>query len=377
MYKRPAVLGIDANSPKVAPKMQTERMLQDLGNNTGNMLFSEGLFTVLKDAKRCSYHFTPQDIAGCDVIVIAAANWISPYSDFGDLAKRIEASKLPVVISGIGAQIYNGNNTPELKPGTMRLIQLASETSKAISVRGEFSCEVLNAYGIKNAVATGCPSLLLAGSKGPSLSIGVAPQPADVALHSTRHLYNKVGGFQAYLYREAMRLKTDLILQSELVDMFYVFGSAMDASKVALGDEALKSAYGDVAAAKEYLKAHGKAFVTLDEWLQYLKTIKFCIGSRVHGTIATLLAGVPAVLIAHDTRTEELAKQMGLPCVPEAAVDASKPFDIASYYSHDQFNAFLTHYPKYRAKFVEFMASVGLPFDDAYEGLSAPARQVA
>ncbi|MGZ8915240.1 MAG: polysaccharide pyruvyl transferase family protein [Methylobacter sp.] len=371
MYHQPAVLGIDAISPKIAPRIQTERMLQDLGNNTGNILFSESLYTVLKNAKRCSYHFRPQDIAGCDVIVIAAANWISPYSDFGDLAKRIEATGLPVIICGIGAQIYNGNNTPELKPGLMRLLKLASECSKAISVRGAFSCEVLNTYGIKNGVATGCPSLLLAGSKGPSLSFSGGLAPANVAIHSTRHLYNKADGFQAYLYREALRLKTELILQSELVDMFFVFGSEIEEEKAAVCDEILTTAYGqDVAVVKEYLKKHGKPLVTLTEWLAYLKTIKFCIGSRVHGTIASLLAGVPSVLIAHDTRTEELAVQMGLPYTREKDVDADTPLDYSTYYAHGKFNEFLSHYTTYRTIFADFFNAVGLPFDADYAGIS-------
>lgn len=370
MYKKPAVLGTDAIEPNVINRMSPQRRLEHIGN-TGNLLFAESLYNVLRNAVRCSYHFMPHHIEGCDVIVIAGANWINSFSDFAELAKKVEATNLPVVISGIGAQVADVNKLPEIKPGTLRLLKIASERSKALSVRGNFSCEVLNKYGIKNAVSTGCPSLLLAGKNGPKLRIEDSLNINDTVLHSTRHAFLKVKDFQAFLYREAIRLDVDILLQSELADMFFLYDTQTDWGSDQKFQDAVKSAYGaDIEKIKSYLHRHGKVFDTLESWMQYLASKSFCVGSRVHGTIASLLSGTPATLIAHDSRTEEMSQQMGLPYILEKDVGTSHHFSPIDYYDTRKFHKFIEHYPVYRNKFIEYFDSVGLPFDKDYAGVN-------
>jgi hypothetical protein len=44
------------------------------------------------------------------------------------------------------------------------------------------------------------------------------------------------------------------------------------------------------------------------------------MGSRIHGNISALLAGVPAVVIVHDSRTLELARYHEIPYIMAADV---------------------------------------------------------
>jgi len=371
MFRNPAVIGVNVKSPNVVAGGPPDRMLQDLGNNIGNILFTESLYSVLRNSRRSTYHFASIDFAGCDVVVVAAANWMNSHSDFGALAKRLEQARLPVVICGIGAQVSPGEKIPSLKDGTLRLIQLAAESSKAISVRGDFSCDVLDEYGIKNVISTGCPSLLLAGASGPKLREDSTFSTSDVTLHATRHLFNRSeDGFQNYLYRQALRLGSDIVLQSELADIYCALDVNLDESKRGVTEEIFASAYGEESVLiKSYLRTHGKVFVRLSDWVEYLITKKFCIGSRVHGTIASLIAGTPAVLMAHDKRTEEMAIRMGLPFVLEKDVDTSRPLDPKNYYDAEKFKAFVTHYDSYRRNFISFFDTVGLPFDFEFSGV--------
>jgi polysaccharide pyruvyl transferase WcaK-like protein len=54
-------------------------------------------------------------------------------------------------------------------------------------------------------------------------------------------------------------------------------------------------------------------FRTLQEWTNFHKeNTDFTLSSRIHGCIASLLAGKPALLIQHDQRTRELAETMGV-----------------------------------------------------------------
>ena len=48
-------------------------------------------------------------------------------------------------------------------------------------------------------------------------------------------------------------------------------------------------------------------------WIEDLQGFDFSFGTRIHGTIAALLAGTPAVVLAHDSRTLELARYFDIP----------------------------------------------------------------
>ncbi len=48
-------------------------------------------------------------------------------------------------------------------------------------------------------------------------------------------------------------------------------------------------------------------FLDPKAWFAHLANYDFSFGTRIHGNIAALLAGTPALLLAHDSRTLELA----------------------------------------------------------------------
>ena len=48
-------------------------------------------------------------------------------------------------------------------------------------------------------------------------------------------------------------------------------------------------------------------------WFDHLATYEFSFGTRIHGNIAAVLAGTPAVVLAHDSRTLELAAYHKIP----------------------------------------------------------------
>ena len=54
-------------------------------------------------------------------------------------------------------------------------------------------------------------------------------------------------------------------------------------------------------------------FLDPKTWFDHLAQYDFSFGTRIHGNIAALLAGTPAVLLAHDSRTLELADYHQIP----------------------------------------------------------------
>ena len=185
MFKAPLIVGVhQAADWRSRPIKDT---LQGLGENTGNMMFTESLLRAISGAKWGSFSLTPEELDGRDAIVLAAANWINSFEDFGWLVERLERSKLPVILVGVGAQSSLKMEIPVLKPGTLKLLQLVSQRSESIAARGAFTCEVLSSYGINIALPTGCPSLLLAGRAGPSIAFPDAITASSCCVHSTRH----------------------------------------------------------------------------------------------------------------------------------------------------------------------------------------------
>jgi hypothetical protein len=54
-------------------------------------------------------------------------------------------------------------------------------------------------------------------------------------------------------------------------------------------------------------------FLDPKTWFDHLAQYDFSFGTRIHGNIAALLAGTPALLLAHDSRTLELAEYHEIP----------------------------------------------------------------
>jgi polysaccharide pyruvyl transferase WcaK-like protein len=65
------------------------------------------------------------------------------------------------------------------------------------------------------------------------------------------------------------------------------------------------------------LVAKFHVFSNAADWISFHKmNTDFTISSRIHGCIASLLAGKPAMLVQHDPRTMELAETMGVSAIP-------------------------------------------------------------
>jgi polysaccharide pyruvyl transferase WcaK-like protein len=364
LFRRVAlVLGIDSRIEQSSSNSM-RRLLENYGNNTGNLVFAEAIFRTLKNVRRSPYAFSNAEASECDVIVIAAANWLNPYSDFGNLADRLAETKRPVVIVGIGAQSSLERSIPELKSGTLKLVRLASETSALISVRGDFTQQVLESYGINNVQSTGCPSLLLSGVNPPKIDKARLSRP--VSVHSTRHLLNMADPYQSRIYRDAYLEGLDLVLQSELSDLIVKTGG--DSEDMDAAREVLFKIYktDDIAKLTQYLREKAKMFFTFEDWFSYLKNAGPCVGTRIHGTVVALLAGSPAVLIAHDSRTQEMAEKMSIPYVLSKSVSDFSSAHLRELAAAADYEKLARDYVPYLRSFLSFFAANGLQVADEF-----------
>ncbi|WCK68430.1 polysaccharide pyruvyl transferase family protein [Agrobacterium tumefaciens] len=353
-YEKPIIVGV----PSITDTdfQDVPRLMQRLGGNSGNMLFTE---SILRNVPGSScYHGQPfSDQA--DSIIIAAANWMNPGDDFGALADTIQKTDLPVTIVGIGAQSGLDKEIPRVEKGTLRLLKVVAERSRSISTRGTFSCEVLEYYGIKNSTPTGCPSLLMCGRTGPALRVDGMSR--GVVLHGTRHANNRAGSFQSYIYQQAYKANTEILLQSESTDLLLARGRTADVNDEAAhiaGVAYRSSGFNNLV---KFLREKAAFFHNLDEWLNFAESKSFFLGTRIHGTVAALIAGTPALLIAHDSRTVELAEIMGVPHILSGSVDVRKDLELVELYEMASTHTF-ERYAAYMSNFKAFLDNEGIPF---------------
>ena len=362
-YNSPIIAGVSQVSRWTATTTVDE-VLTKLGRNSGNMMFTESLNRVLKNSESCGFSVPEKALSDRDAIVLAAANWINEYEDFGWLYELLNKIPLPVFLVGVGAQSTLGMPIPNVKPGTLKLLKLVEERSHYIGVRGEFSLSVLEHYGIKSGFVTGCPSMLLAGRNGPNVDSNRSE--GNVVVHATRHGFDKCDVFQQYLYSQAFVNKYDILLQSEAADVYYALGKTNNEKILESAFPAVSFAYGvsDQDALARYLRAHGLFYTNYKAWATSAATKRFFVGTRIHGTVASILSGTPALLIAHDSRTLELAKTMNIPFIKSSTIDTSKNLDISSFISLCNSIDYKCGYDSYKENFLEFFRLNGLSIND-------------
>jgi hypothetical protein len=86
---------------------------------------------------------------------------------------------------------------------------------------------------------------------------------------------------------------------------------------------------------KLFFSKRGIVFFSALDWMEFSKRLDFSIGFRFHGAMASLGAGIPGIVISHDSRTSELTKFMGIPNIELKEGMGTKIDDILSRINFD------------------------------------------
>lgn len=362
----PLFTGIAGKVENIEDK-SVENLIGSSGLNTGNFLFVSALRNLLGQSdslnKRLTSYKRISDLSDYSYIAISAANWINRDTDQSVLADFIEKTDLPCLLVGIGAQAGIGERVPKLKEGTKRFLKIVSERSRYISVRGAFTQEVLDEYGIHNTWVTGCPSVI-----GTNSQFGTIPTSYNVdklnnvVIQGTRHglsdsifKNDHLSKLNIELYRYAYASNRPLLLQSEVPDIY----CCMKAKFLDDKEQAMKGFLEKVYGAKfdkvrSYLENKSMVFWDLDSWFAQLSSHEALIGTRIHGVVSALLAGIPAVLLVHDERTIELAKTLNIPYRRLSEAKSINDKFIRECFTDVSYSSFHARLEQYRVNFRSF-----------------------
>ena len=337
---------------------------QATGNNTGNLLIGNGLFRQLRYERLEPYRYamTPEYVEeNFDQVVIAAANFLFPGFDFTPVSSFLDKIKLPVLMVGLGAQLPSSQSQLENIPaGTWRLVQIASERSTSIGVRGYFTAEQLQRNGIRNVTVTGCPSLFT-GLK-PAIRLRRETPPRKIVVNGSRNVVGHAADKEAAvriekaLLRLAFEHQWPYVLQNEQPEM--QLASGQDPDEHAATVAALSKFFGlEGEELIRYWREHAKLFFDVQEWFDWISRFELSIGTRFHGNVAALLNGVPAIVLTHDSRTKELCEFAAIPHVPVSAIQQLDPLQL---YESANFDLFEARYNALYRNYTAFLDANGI-----------------
>lgn len=320
-----------------AYKWDSRNILGMSGANIGNFAFRHALniITDLSTFKAVGYKqlIEQNDREKAELIVASCANWLCASEFYESTNKtRVEAleqTDCPVVAFGIGAQAAKGATSLKLGKYTGRLAHILSERSKSISVRDEFTYDVLNSMGIKNAVVTGCPSNFINLEMGlGKLIAGKArliqdenPNWSELKSHICEYnLGHKLSPKILELTLKILESSPSFYIIQAVTLFPWLFKEVEKIPEEYL-NKGLYNRDNEVQMEK-FLRSKVLHFSSIEGWLDFSRTADIAFGMRIHGNMIPLQSGVPSIVINHDSRTEGLCNFMGIPTVtPEEFVN--------------------------------------------------------
>ena len=302
----------------------TEALATKAGLNTGNIVYAHAICSHIPDHVAVLDIGTPpaQINRTGDIGVVQAANQLGAHFAHDTHADRMAQLDIDVVAIGLGAQSEDDATLPDLPTSVVewvrRIVERAPSKTPNLGVRGEFTVQVLEAYGFDGcAEVVGCPSLFL--NPDPNLGRQIAQnirEPRRVAVAAGNENSPKLSRIEASLARLVTATNGAYIGQHGLTMMKLTRGEAEQ-----IGGE-------DLSRLRDYIcpgmslaefvhwgHAYGNVFFDVSNWIEYCRRFDFVVGTRIHGTAIALQAGVPALCIAHDSRTLELCRTMKVPYV--------------------------------------------------------------
>ena len=309
-----------------------------IGGNTGNLLFSQASYRLLstKDTRIDTNKLVglnPDRVnATYDQVVVPLANAfrLTFIDDLKALTELFSKLTIPVIVMGVGSQ---GPLSGKVEPSPLDEVAKdfmvsVLERSASVGVRGEVTAAYLKKLGFGSDVVevTGCVSVFMDGPHlkvvkkreeltGESpISLNISPYVAQMGPVSL----DQAGRYPKLLYTAQDRFTLALMLTGKY-------------------DQRAPHPAGSPTNMEHPLFRQNRVRLCLDPatWMAYIRQFDFSFGTRIHGNIVALLSGVPAVVLAHDSRTLELADYHEIPhrILPQKSegVDAAQLYAEANW----------------------------------------------
>jgi len=346
-----------------------QQQFEYYGSNTGNLLIGQSLKEEIYLSDFYHGHdINPKEASErFDMILIPSANFLFKDFDFGYLADFVEATTLPCMMVGLGAQApaADGTRMEGIPAGTMRLLQLVADRSKVIGVRGDFTAQIMNDLGFKSVEPLGCPSLYRTQKRELRIKRTHAARDLRLSLNGSSNVVEHSVSPEAAKMVERALLRLSLekglnyVLQNEAPEMTVQLSDDPTTDDLAVM-RTLVNRFDLGASPQEYaahIRSKFRSFFDLKSWDEYIQNFDASIGTRFHGNLIALTNGVPAFVVTHDSRTSEMAELMR---IPHRRVDHIDRFDVDELFASADFDAFESRYTQLYDRYAAFLTQNGV-----------------
>jgi hypothetical protein len=233
--------------------------------------------------------------------------------------------------------------------GDLKYILSEIAERNEIGCRNEFDADTLIKNGIKNVCVIGCPSFYYHMDRNFKVN-----NEKSIKVKSINVNFNTVHPVAASF---GEYLKTRLTIMCYLQDLYYYHRDEIhvDYSIQEPLDQELYIRLWTASSRNEYEEFYnecGRYFFSVDDWIEGVKQNDFSIGTRFHGNVAAILAGVPALMIPIGRRMIGFVDYYKIPYIKAEDFDTSKPIEY--YYNMADYSEFNKNYSKTFDTFIDF-----------------------
>ncbi|MBQ9983302.1 MAG: polysaccharide pyruvyl transferase family protein [Lachnospiraceae bacterium] len=341
-----------------------------IGNNAGNLMFAHSIMrTLLCDDMTVDTIMTYREFSDrevdyynseyeCFIIPLANAFRISFQQELIYLRHLVDRLTIPCVVIGVGMQ---GKVDVDVKQHfqfddeVVKFVKSILGKSAILGVRGEITAAYLKKLGFaeeRDFTVIGCPAMYMNGDE-------LAVKALVELQRSSKVSVNRKPGISAKMHNFIVKSS------KEFDDYMYIPQGIEDLALLYAGRPFQKKKHpklhatypGDVQN-EIYAGGHEIGFVNVVSWLEFLKTRDFSFGTRIHGNIAAIVAGVPAFVFAPDARILELAQYHNIQYMLTKDVkDTTNIFDV---YEKADFNRVKDGHVKRFHHYLDFLETNGL-----------------
>ena len=306
--------------------IDTKQLYNLVGQNSGNLAFHYAINQIIGSVPPTIGWSAPSsDVNAMGTLgIIPCANQLGTHANLTHFLKKVNEVKPKLVAVGLGAQSDSSFEAiPELPEPTLEwirgIIDHAPSSKPNITVRGDFTLKVMEHYGFEGkALALGCPSLLINKSRtlGETLQERYKAPYRKVAIAAGHPSHASMSHLEASLVRimedtqgSYITQATDEYLALSRGEMNYVDNNYKNMLRSYLRLNL------DGKQLEEWIRQYFISFYNVPAWMEYLRRFDFVVGTRIHGVMLALQAGVPGLCIVYDSRIREICEKSKIPYV--------------------------------------------------------------
>ena len=297
-------------------------------SNSGNLLFPYSIARTLMTDDNTEFipvnthnPFSDEEVDRINneydafLIPLANAFRVSFLKELLNITSLVKRLRIPCIVIGVG---YQGGVSKDVSKGlawretVVDFCRAILDKSAMIGVRGRVTADYLDKLGFtegRDYTVIGCPSMFLYGDRLPE------PKPLKLYSDIRIHINSKVDlpqKFHNYLVNVCKLIPDHYYLpqnQYELCAMY--LGLPLGMFRADLKE--FPDGYPADPSSAIYTNNRVRGFINVPSWFNFLKEGDLNFGSRIHGNIAAVLAGIPAFIVAPDSRVLELADYHNIP----------------------------------------------------------------